>query len=90
MEACSCHPLDTIKVRMQLLRSDPHVSDIPRQPRSLRESMADCWSSVADTGRICQYAGAHRAQRGSCWALQRLRCRRSRNGPQDGYSVYLV
>lgn len=29
MEACSCHPLDTIKVRMQLLRNDPHVSDFP-------------------------------------------------------------
>lgn len=29
MEALSCHPLDTIKVRMQLLRNDPRVSTIP-------------------------------------------------------------
>lgn len=29
MEALSCHPLDTIKVRMQLLRNDSRVSTIP-------------------------------------------------------------
>lgn len=42
MEACTCHPLDTIKVRMQLAKNAARSASVRIDRRGINESYINC------------------------------------------------
>jgi hypothetical protein len=93
IEACSCHPLDTIKVRMQLSKSGARNAAVCIHFKYLQFIQACPYLNLNVLGKatgICWCWSKDRAKRILLCPVQGSRCRGNWYCPQDGYSIQFV